>query len=170
VCYAEVLPFHDASDIDLEPGLCLRGECQSIEQGRPASPEADTGATPAGRPVCSPRRQDAARHGLPGKSSGVHLLALYLASEGLVLAQLQIRSKANEISAAPRLLKMVSLQGMVVTGDAMFTQRNLSIQIVKVGGDYIWDIKKNQLNLLRSTQELFDGLKCTYMRCVGIGH
>lgn len=65
---------------------------------------------------------------------GTHLLALYQPDRGLVLAQAKIEAKANEISVASPLLNRVILRGWVVTGDAMFTQRELSLQIVAAGG------------------------------------
>jgi predicted transposase YbfD/YdcC len=91
-----------------------------------------------------------------GNPQGVHLLAIYLPQEGIVLAQMEIDSKANEISAAPGLIQQVELQGMVITGDAMFTQRTLSLQIVGAGGDYLWDVKGNQPSLLQDITTLFD--------------
>jgi predicted transposase YbfD/YdcC len=62
----------------------------------------------------------------------------------VTLAQLAIESKQNEISAAPTLLGYVDLRNKVVVGDAMHTQRQISIQIGKAGGNYIWTVKGNQ--------------------------
>ncbi len=56
-----------------------------------------------------------------GQSQGLHLLAAYLPDEGIVLCQMEVGSKQNEIVAAPRLLKSIDLKWKVVTGDAMFT-------------------------------------------------
>jgi hypothetical protein len=55
-----------------------------------------------------------------GQTQGVHLIAAYLPQEGVVLAQLQVEEKANELTAAPTLLGQLDLQGVVVTGDSMF--------------------------------------------------
>jgi hypothetical protein len=65
-----------------------------------------------------------------GSTQGVHLVCAYLPQVGVVLAQLQVEEKANELTVAPTLLAQLDLQGVVVTGDAMFAQRNLSAQIV----------------------------------------
>jgi len=89
-------------------------------------------------------------------AQGVHLLAIYLPQDGIVLAQMNIEAKANEISAAPQLLDQVDVQGLVITGDAMFTQRTLSLQIVAAGGDYLWDVKGNQPMLQDDIVTLFD--------------
>lgn len=72
-----------------------------------------------------------------GQTQGVHLLAAYLPEEGVVLLQIAVERKENEISAAPKLLAALDLKGRGVCGDAMFTQRELSIQILAGGGDYI---------------------------------
>lgn len=90
-----------------------------------------------------------------GKSGGVHLLAIYLPRQGMVLAQAEIGAKANEISAAPEVLTQVDLHGLIVSGDAMFAQRQLSLQIVRAGGDYLWQVKDNQPTLLESIETLF---------------
>lgn len=72
-----------------------------------------------------------------GKTQGVHLLAAYLPEDGIVLLQVAVESKENEITAAPRLLAELDLRGRIVCSDAMFAQRQLSLQIVAQGGDYI---------------------------------
>lgn len=89
-------------------------------------------------------------------SEGLCLLAVFLPGEGVVLAQIAIESKQNEITAAPSLLEYVDLRNKVVIGDAMHTQRQVSIQIGKAGGDYIWTVKGNQPQLLQDLQDWFD--------------
>lgn len=91
-----------------------------------------------------------------GSSQGVHLLAAYVPAQGVVLMQVAVPSKENEIVAAPRLLEAIDLRGKVVRGDAMHTQRALSVQILEAGGDYVWPVKENQRALLADIQEVFD--------------
>lgn len=79
-----------------------------------------------------------------GETRGVHLLAVYVPDQGLVLAQVAVDRKENEIKQAPELLKQVALNGTIVLGDAMQTQRDLSQQIVDAQGDFIWKVKGNQ--------------------------
>lgn len=93
-----------------------------------------------------------------GHKHGVHLMAAYLPKQGVVVAQLEVGAKTNEITAAPKLLKMVDLRGVVVAGDAMQAQRELSMQIVADGGDYLWLVKANQAGLLGEIQQLFEPL------------
>lgn len=78
------------------------------------------------------------------EQEGVYLLAAYLPAEGLVLLEVEVAGKGSEIPAAPKLLKSIDLRDKVVMGDAMHTQREVSIQIVEAGGDYIWLAKGNQ--------------------------
>jgi predicted transposase YbfD/YdcC len=91
-----------------------------------------------------------------GQTHGRHLLAAYLPAEGWVLFQVEVARKENEISAAPRVLKCLDLRGKVVTGDAMFAQRELSLQIVEAGGDYVWTVKENQSQLRQDIALLFE--------------
>jgi predicted transposase YbfD/YdcC len=90
-----------------------------------------------------------------GQSQGVHLLALQASASNTVVAQTQVAEKENEISAAPGLLRSVDLRGKVVTGDAIFAQRDLSRQIVRAGGDYLWLVKDNQPSLRAQLEEWF---------------
>jgi predicted transposase YbfD/YdcC len=91
-----------------------------------------------------------------GQSRGTHLLAAYLPEEGLVLLEVEVETKENEIVAAPKLLRQLDLRGKVVTGDAMQTQRQLSLEIVTAGGDYLWLAKDNQPELHQSIAHLFE--------------
>ena len=90
-----------------------------------------------------------------GKTQGVHLLAAYLPEEGIVLMQVAVESKENEIKAAPKVLARLDLKGRIVCGDTMFTQRQLSVQIVAQGGDYIWFVKGNQKQLQADVAQFF---------------
>jgi predicted transposase YbfD/YdcC len=91
----------------------------------------------------------------PETPRGEHLLAAYLPDEGIVLMQVAAGCKDNEISAAPALLKTLDLRGKVVAGDAMHTQRQLSVQILAAGGDYLWLVKDNQPTLRADIEQLF---------------
>ena len=90
-----------------------------------------------------------------GQSQGVHLLAAYLPAEGIVLVQMAVENKENEIVAAPKVLASLDLQGKIVMGDAMQTQRDLSVQIIEAEGDYIWLVKDNQPTLRSDIEQWF---------------
>lgn len=91
-----------------------------------------------------------------GQTRGVHLVAAYLPGAGVVLAQLAVDRKENEIVVVPQLLAHLDLTGVVVVGDAMQTQRELSIQVVEDGADYVWFVKENQPTLLSDLELLFE--------------
>lgn len=88
-----------------------------------------------------------------GETQGAHLLALQQAKTNIVVTEAAVGAKTNEITAAPALLKTVELQGKIVSGDAMQTQRPLSRQVVKDGGDYLWFVKKNQKGLYEQLEQ-----------------
>ncbi|NJN15654.1 MAG: ISAs1 family transposase [Oscillochloris sp.] len=90
-----------------------------------------------------------------GTSQGVHLLSAYDVATGVVRTHEPVTTKENEIVAAPRLLKRLDLRGVIVSGDAMFAQRSLSVQVVEDGGDYCWIAKENQPTLLDDLKLLF---------------
>ena len=71
------------------------------------------------------------------KQEGVYLLAAYLPGEGIVLMEVVIEDKNQELEAASRVLKSLDLRDKVVMGDALHTQRAVSIQIVESGGEYV---------------------------------
>jgi predicted transposase YbfD/YdcC len=89
-------------------------------------------------------------------NNGLYLLAVFLPGEGITLAQVAIPDKQNEISAAPKLLEWVDLRNKVIIGDALHTQRQISIQIGTAGGHYLWTVKANQPQLLQDLQDWFD--------------
>jgi predicted transposase YbfD/YdcC len=87
---------------------------------------------------------------------GLHLLAAYLPGEGIVLMQMVVeKEKENEIVVAPKLLQCLDLRQKVVIGDAMHTQRQISIQIVQSGGAYVWIVKDNQPHTRQAIEQLF---------------
>ena len=90
-----------------------------------------------------------------GGTQGVHLLAAYLPEEGIVLLQVEVEKKENEIVAAPKLLSQLDLKGRVVSGDAMFAQRDISVQVLAQGGDYLWMVKGNQPTLQEDVERFF---------------
>lgn len=85
----------------------------------------------------------------------VHLLALFDQQTAGVLRQLAMPSNTNEHKAALTLLKQIVLRGRVITGDAIFCQRDLCQQIVDDGGDYLIAVKGNQPELKAAIEAEF---------------
>jgi predicted transposase YbfD/YdcC len=94
------------------------------------------------------------------QTRGLHLLAAYLPDEGVVLMQAEVAGHTNEIPVAPHVLKVLDLQGKIVTGDALLAQRTLSKLIVEAGGDYLWTVKDNQPQLRHDIEQLFQPETC----------
>lgn len=77
----------------------------------------------------------------------VHLLSLFDQQTGCVLTQMEVDSKTNEHKAALQIIKELVLAGRVITGDAMFTQRDLCQAIRDENGHYFFVVKDNQPSL-----------------------
>jgi hypothetical protein len=82
-----------------------------------------------------------------GEVPGQHLVAAYAVEAGAVLAQVRVDAKTNEHKAALQLLGILSVRGRIVTGDAIFCQRDLCQKIIDEGGDYVFTVKDNQPSL-----------------------
>jgi predicted transposase YbfD/YdcC len=81
-----------------------------------------------------------------GKSA-LHMVSAWGCEQRMVLAQIATDAKSNEITAVPKLLKMLSLKDAIVTVDALNCQRAIASQIVEQGGDYALALKGNQATL-----------------------
>jgi predicted transposase YbfD/YdcC len=95
-----------------------------------------------------------------GHSQGVHLLAAYLPEEGWVMMQVEVQGHENEIPAAGRMVQCIDLRNKIVTGDAQLAQRELSMQVVQAGGEYVWVVKDNQPQLREDIAALFEPEAC----------
>jgi predicted transposase YbfD/YdcC len=95
-----------------------------------------------------------------GLNKAVHLLSLVAHESRLTVAQTEVPhggdDKTNEHKTALRLLKGLVLEGRLITGDAMFCQRDLSQQVLDAKGHYLWFVKENQPTLLADIKAAFD--------------
>jgi predicted transposase YbfD/YdcC len=91
----------------------------------------------------------------PDRAREFTRLSAYLPKQGVVLMQMEVGEKTNEITVAPKVMQALDLRGVVVTGDAMQAQRQLSVQIVEARGDYVWTAKDNQPELREDIALLF---------------
>lgn len=89
-----------------------------------------------------------------GKSA-IHIVSAWARESGLVLGQLKVDEKSNEITAIPELLEMLDLGGSVVTIDAMGTQTKIAQKIVEKGADYVLALKGNQGTLKEDVELVF---------------
>ncbi len=86
---------------------------------------------------------------------GVHLLSAYAPRVAAVIAQIRVDAKTNEHKAALELLGILPLQGTIVTGDAMFCQRDFCEQVRARGGDYVLTVKDNQPTIMQHIATMF---------------
>lgn len=92
-----------------------------------------------------------------GKSKGaIHMVSAWAHQNRLVLAQVKVDEKSNEIPVIPELLKVLDLNGCIVTIDAMGTQKQIAQQIIEGGGDYVLSLKGNQGNLHEDVKQVFE--------------
>lgn len=91
-----------------------------------------------------------------GKQGMIHMVSAWASENRLVLGQRKVNEKSNEITAIPELLKVLDLNGAVVSIDAMGCQTEIAAQIVSQQGDYVLALKGNQGDLHQDVQQLFD--------------
>ena len=87
--------------------------------------------------------------------SAIHMVSAWATENRLVLGQVKVNEKSNEITAIPELLKVLELSGCIVTIDAMGCQKEIVKLIAEQDADYIITLKKNQGNLYKNVEQLF---------------
>ena len=85
----------------------------------------------------------------------INMVSAWSASNKLVLGQIKVDKKSNEITAIPELIKVLDIAGCIVTIDAIGCQKEIVNLISQKDGDYIIALKKNQKNLYESVELLF---------------
>lgn len=85
----------------------------------------------------------------------VHLVSVVEQRSGIILGQQPVPAKTNEIKAVPALLAGRDLRGVVITSDALLTQRALAQQIRDQGGHYLMVVKANHPDLYEDIRLLF---------------
>src|SRR5713226_2840633 len=88
----------------------------------------------------------------------MHLVSAWATANQLVLAQVNVDDKSNEITALPQLLQQLAIRGCIITIDAMGCQRTIATQIVSQQADYVLALKDNQPTLAADVQECFTQL------------
>lgn len=89
-----------------------------------------------------------------GAKNAIHMVSAFAARQRLVLGQVKVTEKSNEIVAIPRLLEMLDIEGAIVTIDAMGCQRDIARKIIGKKADYLLALKGNQ-GTLHEDVELF---------------
>ena len=89
------------------------------------------------------------------KKAAIHMVSAWAQQNNLVLGQVKVDGKSNEITAIPKLLSRLDIAGAVVTIDAMGCQKKIAQQIKQQGGDYVFSLKGNQGNLHDDVKTFF---------------
>lgn len=87
-----------------------------------------------------------------GSKEPIHMVSAFAARQRIVLGQVKVNEKSNEIVAIPALLDMLEIEGAVVTIDAMGCQRNIAAKIIEKKADYILALKGNQGTLCKDVE------------------
>lgn len=108
----------------------------------------------------------------------INMVSAWATSNKLVLGQIKVDKKSNEITAIPELIKVLDIAGCIVTIDAIGCQKEIVNLISQKDGDYIIALKKNQKSLYESTEILFkeaiskrnEGFKASHYSTREMGH
>lgn len=108
----------------------------------------------------------------------IDMVSAWACANKLVLGQVEVDEKSNEITAIPQLLKALAIAGCIITIDAMGCQTEIAKTIVQEEADYVLALKDNQGRLFEDTQKLFEDLEssqyqaypCDYEKTVNKGH
>jgi predicted transposase YbfD/YdcC len=128
----------------LQPGafqVCFANWLQSLRAQA-------TEATGVDKPVLAVDGKTLRRSHDRSKGLGaLHSVSVWASEFGLSLGQVACQEKSNEITAIPELLRLVDIQGTIITIDAMGTQKKIAAQIIDSGADYVLALKENQETL-----------------------
>lgn len=85
------------------------------------------------------------------------MVSAWATANRVVLGQLKVHAKSNEMKVIPELLKLLDVSGCIVTVDALNCQTKIASQIKAQKADYIFAVKENQGKLYAEVKDLFDG-------------
>jgi len=102
--------------------------------------------------------------------NAIHMVSAWATAQRLVLGQRKIDDKSNEITALPELLRVLALEGCIVTVDALGCQTDIAETIVNQGAEYVLAVKENQGKLREDLKDLFDGAAAVQFREVPHAH
>lgn len=94
-----------------------------------------------------------------GKKSLIHMVSAWACKNNLVLGQVKVDEKSNEITAIPKLLELLSVKDSIITIDAMGCQVLIAEEVIKQGADYVLAVKGNQPKLYENIIDEYRFLK-----------
>lgn len=110
--------------------------------------------------------------------SALHVISAWSSTQRLVLGQMKVEDKSNEITAIPALLELLDITGAIITIDAMGTQTEIANKIIDKKGDYVLALKANHPTLYNQVQQWFEnasnkqfqGIDFSYDQRIEKGH
>jgi len=96
------------------------------------------------------------------KGAGIgplHLVNAWATRNRLVLGQVKVDEKSNEITAVPELLRLLEINGCIVTVDALNAQKEVANEIREQGGDYVMALKENHPKLHAEVTGIFEAVR-----------
>lgn len=95
-----------------------------------------------------------------GNKFPLHIVSAFCTKNRLCMGQQSVAEKSNEITAIPKLLELLTLDGCIVTIDAMGCQRDIAKKIREQKADYILQVKDNQKDLKEQMEDIFNSKAC----------
>ncbi len=89
----------------------------------------------------------------------LHVVSAWAARNRLVLGQIKVDEKSNEITAVPELLRLLEIKGCIVTVDALNTQKEIAREIRAQGADYVMALKQNHPTLHAEVAGIFEAVR-----------
>jgi len=96
--------------------------------------------------------------------AAIHMVSAWATANPLVLGQVKVDEKSNEITAIPKLIKVLELSGCIITIDAMGCQKEIVKQIVAKEADYLITLKKNQAYLYERVEKIVNTLPLSRLK------
>ena len=93
------------------------------------------------------------------EKKAVHMVSAWLSEQKIVLGQIAVPEKTNEITAVPELIKMLDIGGCIITADAMSCQKAIVAEIIRKKADYVIRLKGNQSGMLEYAELLYEGIR-----------
>lgn len=94
-----------------------------------------------------------------GEKSAIYMVSAWANANGIVLGQMKVNEKTNEIKAIPSLLKILAIKGCIVTIDAIGCQKNIAEEIINKEADYVLSLKENHPLLHQEVVQYFETCK-----------
>lgn len=116
-------------------------------------------STTGGEIIALDGKQLRRSHDKEDGKAAIHMVSAWATTNRLVLGQVKVDEKSNEITAIPELLRRLDINGCLITVDAMGCQVDIAELIIEQGGDYLFSLKGNQSNLHEDVILLFDDLE-----------